>query len=378
MRSRLLAVGVCCLAVATVRCGSSSTGATQTDGGGTAANECDGLGADQNASSITITPPTEACGPAAMSDSSGNIALSGSSDATTSKNWATYDHGGARLGKLHAYGPVTPRGSGFFGLDRLIDATDPRNDYFHLWTFAPDGSGPSQNVGGFLCKATLQRTSAGGVLMNERCGSGPTVGSRIVWYDDAGTQKWSTFISGSSGSAPPEPNSAAGDAGGSVLITTASDNVAGRPAGDLLGRWIATDGSLSGDWFVIVAGNAAPPVLQSLIGGGVAVMQNGKWLAVVPPLGALQPAPDWLSSRPDQDFRIVRGRKAYAFTSQITAPQPHGFSGGPLVEVVAPSGTSCGTFDTKGYAATVGGDGSVIANSDGCTRKVWLSLLGVR
>src|SRR5438105_1995571 len=274
--------------------------------------------------------------------------------------------------------PVRPRGSGFFGLDRLINATDPRNDYLHLWTFAPDGSGPSQNVGGFLCKATLQRTSAGGVLMNERCGSGLTVGSRIVWYDDAGTQKWSTFISGSSGSAPPEPNAAAGDAGGNVLITTASDNVGGRPAGDLLGRWIAPDGSLSGDWFVLVAGDATPPVLQSLIAGGVAVMQNGKWLAVVPPLGGLQPAPDWLTSRPDQDFRIVRGRKAYAFTSQITAPQPHGFSGGPLVEVVAPSGTSCGTFDTKGYAAAVGGDGSVIANTDDCTRRVWPGLLGVR
>jgi hypothetical protein len=27
----------------------------------------------------------------------------------------------------------------------------------------------------------------------------------------------------------------------------------------------------------VVTGNAAPGVLQSLIGGGVAVMQNGKW-----------------------------------------------------------------------------------------------------
>jgi len=33
---------------------------------------------------------------------------------------------------------------------------------------------------------------------------------------------------------------------------------------------------LAGDWFVIVRGNPAPEVLQSPIGGGVAIMQNGK------------------------------------------------------------------------------------------------------
>ena len=151
--------------------------------------------------------------------------------------------------------------------------------------------------------------------------------------------------------------------------------MAGRPAGDLLGRWIAPDGSLPGDWFVLVAGNAAPPILQSLIGGGVAVMQNGKWVAVVPPLGAPKSPPDWLASRPDHDFRVVRGRKAYAFTSRIV---PRGASGGPSVEVVAPSGLSCGTFDTKSTAATVGADGTVIANSDECTRRVWPGLLGAR
>lgn len=205
------------------------------------------------------------------------------------------------------------------------------------------------------------------------CGSGLRSASRVVWYDDAGSQKWSTSVGGSP--APTPPSAAAGDDGGNVLITIASDAVAGRPAGDLLGRWIAPDGSLPGDWFVLVAGNAAPPILQSLIGGGVAVMQNGKWVAVVPPLGAPKSPPDWLASRPDHDFRVVRGRKAYAFTSRIV---PRGASGGPSVEVVAPSGLSCGTFDTKSTAATVGADGTVIANSDECTRRVWPGLLGAR
>ena len=94
-------------------------------------------------------------------------------------------------------------------------------------------------------------------------------------------------------------------------------------------------------------------------------------------MGRPQPPPDWLVARPEQELRIVRGRKAYAFTARI--PQPHGIPGGPMVEVVTPTGKSCGTFDTKGIAATVGGDGTVIATtSDGCTRRVWPALLGIR
>ena len=50
-------------------------------------------------------------------------------------------------------------------------------------------------------------------------------------------------------------------------------------------------------------------------------------MAVLPPLGSPQPPPDWLAARSSRDFRIVRGRKAYAFTSRITAPDPNGSSG---------------------------------------------------
>jgi hypothetical protein len=60
---------------------------------------------------------------------------------TTTKKWATYDRGGVPLGTLHAHGPVLPRGSGFFGVD-YWSGGDPRADYLHLWTFAPDGWGP--------------------------------------------------------------------------------------------------------------------------------------------------------------------------------------------------------------------------------------------
>lgn len=287
---------------------------------------------------------------------------------STSKNWAAYDRGGAHLGIVHAYGPVIPRASGFFGVDRLANSAGPPNDDLRLWTFAPDGSGPSQSVGGFLCRATLQRAAAGGVLLIGFCGSGLRSVSRVVWYDDSGTQKWSNSVGGSP--APSAPSAAAGDAGGNVLITIASDEVSGRAKGDLLGRWIAPDGSLSGDWFVLVPGNATPPVLESLIGGGIAVMQSGKWVAVVPGLGAPRPPPDWLASRADHDVRIVRGGKAYAFTSLTD-------SASASVEVVKPSGLSCGAFDAKGTATTVGADGTVIANTDSCTRRVWPGLLGI-
>jgi hypothetical protein len=169
---------------------------------------------------------------------------------------------------------------------------------------------------------------------------------------------------------------AAGDSGGNVLVTAASDTVqGGSTPGDLVGRWIAPDGSLAGDWFLIVGRNTAPSGVQPMIGGGVAVMQNEKWVAVVPPLGVPTSPPDWLVSRPDRDFRVVRAGKAYASTSRIGPQAP---SGGASVEILAPSGISCGTFDTKGTATTVGADGTVIANVDGCTRRVWPGLLGIR
>ena len=385
MRARLLAVPVCCLAFATARCGTSSADAPQgaaasggagggggADGGGTdggtASNECDGLSADPNATSIAITAPSEECGIAAISDSSGNVALSSGSDAFTSRSWATYDRSGGRLGTLHSNSPVTPRSSGFFGLDHF-SSPDPPSDAYHLWTFAPDGSGPSESVGGFLCRTALHRTSAGGVLLTGTCGSGIRSASRVVWYDDAGAQKWLAWVDAF------PVSSAMGDSAGNVLIAASSDAVPGRPAGDLLGRWITPSGSVAGDWFVIVSGNAAPAVLHSKIDGGAAVMQDGKWVAVLPPLGIPQPPPEWLTSRRGQDFQIVRGRKAYAFTSLIVAS---GSPGGPSVEVVTPSGKSCGTFDTKGFAATVGADGTVVANTDNCTRKMWPGLLGQR
>jgi hypothetical protein len=212
--------------------------------------------------------------------------------------------------------------------------------------------------------------SAGGVLLLGNCGAGIRSASRVIWFDDAGAQKWVTFPGAGFSDA------AAGDSGGNVLVTAASDYVqGGRTPGDLVGRWIAPDGVLAGDWLMIVPGNTAPSVLQTVIGGGVAVMQNGKWVAVVPPPCAPKSPPDWLVSRPDRDFHVVRGGKAYAFTSRIV---PQAGSGGPSVEVVAPTGRSCGRFDTKGTATIVGADGSVIANSDGCTRRVWPGLLGTR
>jgi hypothetical protein len=379
MHPRFFALAIC-LSVGTARCGGSSNGGASTgpgasaDGGsppdgGVATNECDGLAADPNATFISISPPAESCGLAAISDSSGNVALSGSSDMATSKNWATYDRAGARIGTLHALGPVFARKSGFFGIDYSKNG-NPQADYLDLWTFAPDGSGAYQSVGVFLCRANLQPTSAAGVLVLGNCGAGIRSASRVIWFDDTGAQKWTTFPgAGSSGAA-------AGDSAGNVLVTADGDVVQGGPKqGDLVGRWIAADGSLSGDWFVLVSGNTTSTVLQPTIGGGIAVMQNGKWIAVVPSLGAPASPPDWLTSRPDRDFRAIRGGKAYAFTSRIVPPAG---SGGASVEVVTPSGKSCGTFDTKGTAATVGADGTVIANADACSRRVWPALLGAR
>ena len=79
--------------------------------------------------------------------------------------------------------------------------------------------------------------------------------------------------------------------------------------------------------------------------------------------GTVEPAPDWMTSRPDTRLQIARGGRAYAVLPYGAA----GVSCSQRVEVVAQDGTSCGAADypiapgkcdTKHL--TLGADGTVI------------------
>jgi hypothetical protein len=333
--------------------------------GGTAPGECDGLMPDAVPAPMQITSPAFACGTSGMADQSGNIALS-STPFRGMLSWATYDAHGKLLGGFRSWSGAVARSSGFQVVEVWQGAGAPM-DMWHFWTRGPDGSAErlSTSVGNDACGTGTFPSSAGGAIVLSICGSRTGL-TRVIRFDDSGKQLYS-----SQPLAAYPSSMAAGDASGNVLVVAMGDAVAGFASSDLVGHWLAPDGSLVNDWFVITSGGGRQVSLRPLIGGGIAVMQDDQWRAILQPFGGAQAPPDWLTSRPGLDLHIVRGRKAYAFTAN---------GGGPDVEVTTPAGKSCGRFSVQGSNVSIGADGTVIAptGSDLCTRSVYSGLLGAR
>jgi hypothetical protein len=329
-------------------------------GGGTAASECDGLMPGPGAKFIWITPPSSACGTAATSDYAGNIAL-GARGPGPDTTWATYDPQGNQLGSFGSLGRVIPRDSGFqhvgFG-DTGLDVPG-----WKVWARAPDGTqSSSYPVGSDVCGASIYPAATGGSIVVSICGSvRGTTG--VFRFDDAGTRLYRQNVD-----AYPFVGPAEGDANGAILLVARGDSVAGFQSTEMLGRWLNPDGTFMTDWMVLTNDDNSPMWLRALIGGGIAVRQSEQWRMLVPTGRGPDQPPEWLASRAGTDLQVVRGNKGYAFTT----------TSGEQVEVVTPSGKSCGKFQAGGSHVQIGGDGTVIALSGTCKRTVWPRLLGVR
>jgi hypothetical protein len=158
------------------------------------------------------------------------------------------------------------------------------------------------------------------------------------------------------------------------LIVSRSGNVllfAGREA-----RWFDGEARPLTDWFPVPVGDGTGWPLAGparLADGRIALRDRGRWLAVIadgtPEVWA---PPPWLASRP-LNVAVVRGGRANAFVSYRSSPS----ACEPRIEIVAPSGTSCGTVALPVADACthvdVGTDGTVFAESelDGGARCVW-------
>jgi hypothetical protein len=82
----------------------------------------------------------------------------------------------------------------------------------------------------------------------------------------------------------------------------------------------------------------------------------------------VQPALEFLAARPETDFTLVRGARAYAVLPR---------AGDTTQELYSPSGRRCGSLQFPQGNLTTGADGSVIsaAGDRGCTKNVWPGLL---
>jgi hypothetical protein len=262
-------------------------------------------------------------------------------------------------------GGLVPLDRGFQGVQLWTGAGAPM-DLWHLWTWGPDGTGTSVSVGNDACGAAAYQTSTSGAVVLSVCGNSMNGDTRAIRFDQTGKQLSSTFLHVYAGSA------AIGDTNGLTLVAAYPGTSAGFGQHDLVGRWLDAVGNILTPWFVISTGGTSAFSMQALIGGGVAVMQDEVWRAVVPSgVSAAQSPPVWLRDRTARDLSIVRGRRAYAFTSR---------GGASTVEVVSPSGKLCGTLALSGNDAFIGGDGTVITitGDGGCTRTWWSALLGVQ
>jgi len=339
--------------------GADGGGGTAGPDGGTAASECDGLMPDPGAKFLWISPPSSACGSQASSDYAGHFAL-GSQHNPLEFEWATYDAEGNRLGGFSSTGRIIPRDSGFQTLGIWTGAGAPM-DLWHMWTRAPDGSGPSRSVGSDACGASIYPAATGGSIVLSVCGSLRGV-THVMRFDDAGELLYNSSVDA-------YPSDAAeGDASGAALVIARGDAVTGFRKTDLVGRWLNSDGSKMTDWLLLTSDDSSPMWMRALIDGGVAARQGDRWRMVVPAGHGASDPPDWLSGRTATDLHVIRGNRGYAFTT----------TSGEEVEVVTPSGKSCGKFQAGGSHVQIGGDGTVIALSGTCKRTVWPRLLGVR
>ena len=330
--------------------------------GGTVATDCDGIlpASLGESSSATVTPSDSATCSFAVSDFSGNVALE-SHQSLTRLDWFTFSSSGSPLGRIQSTRTLIPGDDGFEGTAVSNGAGSPM-DMWHVWAWGPDGSvKSSSSVGTDACPAaTTWPSSSGGAVVRTTCGSGDGT-LRMYRVDAAANIIWSLTLGGAGVS-----QAVAGDVNGNILVV---DNPPFPGPKNVLGRWIDGSGKFLTDWFAIPGTTGTVNfAVHALIGGGAAVMDAEAWRAVLPSGGMPQAAPDWLASRTGTNIAIVRGRRAYAFTSR---------SGASKVELVSPAGNSCGSIDAGGANVIVGGDGTVFTQTgdNGCRRTWYPALL---
>jgi hypothetical protein len=107
------------------------------------------------------------------------------------------------------------------------------------------------------------------------------------------------------------------------------------------------------------------------LGSGLFIATGGRWTLQIDSLSTKpNPAPRWLASRPVREMRMVHGGRGYAILPPASDPRVTGDCV-QSIEVVAPSGKSCGTSTFRAASGScqtigirVGYDGTVASEAN--------------
>lgn len=323
----------------------------------------------------------------ATSDGSGNVAATITDILAAPPRDITsvrlFDRSGVSLGHFgYGSGPLFEQLAGFAGTSRPSQSNT-------TGVFAIDAHGNeigSDSPGGFLGPAAEDPT--GGLIVAEVDGQG----NHLAAYDGAAHLRWRVALA----------NGVRGGGGrvtlgvdrlGNTLVLTSEDAVP-----SFQGQWVDHDGH-AGPPFTATADFGIDPISATLIlaprvGDGLFLEETSPrnaWLLQFDSLAAAAlPPPSWLSSRPAVAVHMARGGHAYAFFESVSR------SVSPCaqrIEIVAPSGKSCGTavFPIGSASCSITGtidvgyDGTVIQalprelqrhNDDGTLTCTWQSWPG--
>jgi hypothetical protein len=205
----------------------------------------------------------------------------------------------------------------------------------------------------------------GGIVVSSVPGdSSPT--RAIAAYDDRARPRWRTELPSS------DAIVAVGvDRQGNTLALV--DGSSRYGSGKLAGIWLDHSGK-AGEIFEAADIGPIPRVvvLTPRVESGLFMQRgdDGRWIRQFDAFGPGQPPPSWLESRPSTTLHMARGGRAYAV---ISRPASAGACQA-TIEVVAPSGKSCGTAVFPGEQSSFGGscaasltvgyDGTVIEKLD--------------
>jgi hypothetical protein len=329
--------------------GGGSDGGSGGGGGGGAPPECAGLMPETPGTMRTISVTSEQPGGCfdASGDGAGFMALR-NDDSHGFPAWELFSPAPARTGRFGVRGGnLWQQPSGFIA---WVKASFIQANVIHVDPTG-DNSGGRQPVGFDGSDPWLWPNPQGGLAVAGKLikpGRDPKASSQIWMFDANGDSRGDPRPLGSSGAI----FGLGVDLLGRALV------VYDGGSGNVDAQWFSPDGAPLTDVFRILSAFVAGPAtwfeMAPLLGGGLALRRmdasrpglltglHTKWLLTLSSGAAsAQAAPDWLTSRPDTSLQPARNFRAYA----ILPMGAQGTACSQRLELLAPTGASCGAFD---------------------------------